>query len=95
MGVIAENQLLTIIYVPCVFGHSYRLIKRRVIWLIGNWVTVKLSIPARPVVYSAILSLLDEGEDVVVRMESALTLKAGRLIIIIGNKRLIDHALCK
>lgn len=47
------------------------------IWLIGNWVTVKLSVSARPVVYSAILSLLAEQEDLVVRMEAALTLKAG------------------
>lgn len=57
------------------FLYSYRIIRRRVIWLIGHWVGVKLSTDLRPVLYESILPLLQPSEDLVVRMEAAGTLK--------------------
>ena len=54
---------------------SYRIIHRRVIWLVGQWVGVKLSASLRPVLYQAILPLLEKGQDLVVRLEAANTLK--------------------
>ncbi|XP_013780751.1 importin-11-like [Limulus polyphemus] len=54
---------------------SYRIIRRRVTWLIGQWVGVKLSPELRPILYEALLPLLDEQEDLVVRLAAANTLK--------------------
>ncbi|XP_067934754.1 importin-11-like [Watersipora subatra] len=55
---------------------NYRIVKRRVVWVIGKWVAVKLSTSSRPIVYELILRLLDRAEDLVVRIEAALTLQA-------------------
>jgi len=57
---------------------SYRVVKRRVLWLIGMWISVKLSVSMRPVVYQTIFKMLHESEDVVVRLEAAFTLRAGK-----------------
>lgn len=54
---------------------NYRIIRRRVIWLLGCWVGVKLSSSLRPTLYQAILPLLQNNEDLVVRLEAANTLK--------------------
>jgi predicted transglutaminase-like protease len=45
---------------------SYRIIRRRVIWLIGRWINVKLSPPYRPTLYEIIINLMNESEDFVV-----------------------------
>ncbi|KAH9500905.1 Importin-11, partial [Bulinus truncatus] len=42
---------------------SYRVIRRRVIWLIGQWVGVKMSVNLRPALYEAVIGLLDQNED--------------------------------
>ncbi|OCT57335.1 hypothetical protein XELAEV_18003640mg [Xenopus laevis] len=52
----------------------YKLLRRRVIWLIGQWVSVKFKADLRPLLYEAILSLLQDP-DLVVRVEAATTLK--------------------
>ncbi|XP_060607409.1 importin-11-like isoform X2 [Ruditapes philippinarum] len=54
---------------------NYRIIRRRVIWLCGQWVGVKLSSSLRPALYEAICPLLQPSEDLVVRLEAANTLK--------------------
>lgn len=54
---------------------NYRIIRRRVIWLIGQWIGVKFSITLRPVLYQSLLPLLKQDEDPVVRIEAANTLK--------------------
>lgn len=54
---------------------NYRIIRRRVIWLCGKWVGVKLSSSLRPTLYQAICPLLQQSEDLVVRLEAANTLK--------------------
>lgn len=54
---------------------SYRVIRKRVIWLMGQWVAVKMSLNLRPLLYQAVLELLDPSEDLAVRLEAAQTLK--------------------
>ncbi|XP_050400869.1 importin-11 [Patella vulgata] len=54
---------------------QYRIIRRRVIWLIGQWVGVKMSVNLRPMLYEIILSLLSKDEDLAVRLEAAQCLK--------------------
>uniref|UniRef100_H3DQ48 Uncharacterized protein n=1 Tax=Tetraodon nigroviridis TaxID=99883 RepID=H3DQ48_TETNG len=44
----------------------YKLIRRRVIWLIGQWISVKFKSDLRPVLYEIILSLMQDP-DLVVR----------------------------
>ncbi|XP_052792511.1 importin-11-like [Mya arenaria] len=55
--------------------NNYRILRRRVIWLCGQWVGVKLSAQLRPQLYAAICPLLQTSEDLVVRLEAANTLK--------------------
>ncbi|XP_068614105.1 importin-11-like [Brachionichthys hirsutus] len=66
-----KNQLLNELQV----GHyRYKLIRRRVIWLIGQWISVKFKSDLRPLLYEVILSLMQDP-DLVVRIETATTLK--------------------
>ncbi|KAJ8285217.1 hypothetical protein GJAV_G00023640 [Gymnothorax javanicus] len=57
-----------------VHHHSYKLIRRRVIWLVGQWISVKFKSDLRPLLYEAILNLMQDP-DLVVRIETATTLK--------------------
>ncbi|XP_067087527.1 importin-11 isoform X1 [Osmerus mordax] len=66
-----KNQLLGELQVG---HHRYKLIRRRVIWLIGQWISVKFKSDLRPLLYEAILSLMQDP-DLVVRIETASTLK--------------------
>ncbi|KAM9590593.1 importin-11-like [Morphnus guianensis] len=66
-----KNQLLAELQV----SHSrYKPIRRRVIWLIGQWISVKFKSDLRPILYEAIRNLLQD-QDLVVRIETAMTLK--------------------
>ncbi|CAG5125621.1 unnamed protein product, partial [Candidula unifasciata] len=42
---------------------SYRVLRKRVVWLMGQWVGVKMSVNLRPALYEAVLGLLDPHED--------------------------------
>ncbi|XP_069491668.1 importin-11 [Ambystoma mexicanum] len=66
-----EKQLLSELQVD---HPSYKPLRRRVIWLIGQWISVKFKSDFRPVLYDAILRLLQD-QDLVVRIETATTLK--------------------
>ncbi|RVE68075.1 hypothetical protein OJAV_G00088100 [Oryzias javanicus] len=66
-----KNQLLGELQVS---HHRYKLIRRRVIWLIGQWISVKFKSVLRPLLYEVILSLMQDP-DLVVRIETATTLK--------------------
>ncbi|XP_034026426.1 importin-11 [Thalassophryne amazonica] len=66
-----KNQLLGELQVT---HHRYKLIRRRVIWLIGQWISVKFKSDLRPLLYEIILSLMQDP-DLVVRIETATTLK--------------------
>ncbi len=64
------------------FHHlSYRIIRRRVIWLIGCWIGVKFSTSHRHELYEALIPLLQPSEDMAVRIEAAATLKIDILFI--------------
>ena len=58
-------------YPPC-----HILIKRRILILISNWVNIKLSTQYRPSVYEVICELLQPNQNVVIRLQACLTLKA-------------------
>ncbi|XP_064413859.1 importin-11 isoform X2 [Latimeria chalumnae] len=66
-----ENQLLPELHIA---HNGYKIIRRRVIWLIGQWISVKFKSDFRPVLYEAILKLMQD-QDLVVRIETATTLK--------------------
>ncbi|KAJ8414030.1 hypothetical protein AAFF_G00066280 [Aldrovandia affinis] len=72
-----KNQLLGELQVS---HHSYKLIRRRVIWLIGQWISVKFKSDLRPLLYEAILGLMQDP-DLVVRIETATTLKLNILFL--------------
>ena len=54
---------------------NYRIIRRRVVWLIGQWSGVKLSPSYRPKLYELLLPVLRSEEDLVVRVQGAKALK--------------------
>ena len=43
----------------------YKLIRRRVIWLIGQWIAVKFKSDLRPLLYQVILNLMQDPDLVV------------------------------
>lgn len=45
--------------------YRYKLIRRRVVWLIGQWIPVKFKSDLRPVLYEIILSLMQDPDLVV------------------------------
>ncbi|XP_006023585.1 importin-11 isoform X2 [Alligator sinensis] len=66
-----KSQLLAELQVS---HNRYKPIRRRVIWLIGQWISVKFKSDLRPMLYEAIRNLLQD-QDLVVRIETATTLK--------------------
>lgn len=66
-----KNQLLPELQV---IHNRYKPLRRRVIWLIGQWISVKFKSDFRPMLYEAICNLLQD-QDLVVRIETATTLK--------------------
>uniref|UniRef100_A0A663N3W3 Importin-11 n=1 Tax=Athene cunicularia TaxID=194338 RepID=A0A663N3W3_ATHCN len=57
-----KNQLLAELQVS---HNRYKPIRRRVIWLIGQWISVKFKSDLRPVLYEAIRNLLQDQDLVV------------------------------
>uniref|UniRef100_A0A3B4AHG4 Importin-11 n=1 Tax=Periophthalmus magnuspinnatus TaxID=409849 RepID=A0A3B4AHG4_9GOBI len=57
-----KNQLLGELQVS---HHRYKLIRRRVIWLIGQWISVKFKPDLRPLLYEVILTLMQDPDLVV------------------------------
>ncbi|KAL0270682.1 UNVERIFIED_CONTAM: hypothetical protein PYX00_008008 [Menopon gallinae] len=54
---------------------NYRVIRRRVAWLIGQWARIKFSPELRPALYGALIPLLQGDEDMAVRLSAASALK--------------------
>uniref|UniRef100_A0A673ZGF6 Importin-11 n=1 Tax=Salmo trutta TaxID=8032 RepID=A0A673ZGF6_SALTR len=54
-----NNQLLGELQVS---HHRYKLIRRRVIWLIGQWISVKFKSELRPLLYEVILNLMQDPD---------------------------------
>lgn len=55
-------------------GHS-RVLKRRVAWLIGQWLTVRLNPEYRPELYNILIGLLNPEQDMAVRIAATSTLR--------------------
>uniref|UniRef100_A0A8C8AIR5 Importin-11 n=1 Tax=Otus sunia TaxID=257818 RepID=A0A8C8AIR5_9STRI len=64
-----KNQLLAELQVS---HNRYKPIRRRVIWLIGQWISVKFKSDLRPVLYEVIRNLLQDQD--LVYLESMFTL---------------------
>ncbi|XP_054710284.1 LOW QUALITY PROTEIN: importin-11-like [Uloborus diversus] len=73
------NVLIPELKVP---DTGYYIIRRRVIWLIGQWVGVKMSPEMRPLLYEIIIQLLNNEENLVVRLAAANALKVDILFVI-------------
>lgn len=56
-------------------SHKFRIIRKRIIWLIGRWTGVSFSKSLRPDVYRACLELLHPSDDLAVRLTASKTLK--------------------
>ena len=56
-------------------SNNYRIIRRRVCWLIGRWTSVKLSAKLRPELYELMVEVLSPEEDLGVRLEASDALK--------------------
>ncbi|UZO19815.1 uncharacterized protein OCT59_011086 [Rhizophagus irregularis] len=54
---------------------SFKIIRRRIAWIIGRWVCVKLSKENRPRVYDVMTYFINPEEDFVVRLTAAINLK--------------------
>ncbi|NXX40800.1 IPO11 protein, partial [Tricholaema leucomelas] len=63
-----KNQLLAELQVS---HNRYKPIRRRVIWLVGQWISVKFKSDLRPVLYEAICNLLQD-QDLVVSINNHL-----------------------
>lgn len=64
-----------LIYELKIQGSNFRILRKRIIWMIGQWTGVKFSKDLRPAVYEACLELLQPTEDLVVRLTASKTLK--------------------
>lgn len=54
----------------------HAILKRRILILIANWVNIKLAPENRPPVYELLCACLQSNEDLVIRLQATLTLKA-------------------
>lgn len=54
---------------------SYKILRRRIAWILGKWVTEGISSDCRKVIYEMLLQLMDKSEDLVVRLTAAHGLK--------------------
>ncbi|CAG8596026.1 7001_t:CDS:10 [Dentiscutata erythropus] len=63
---------------------NFKIIRRRIAWVIGRWVCVKISKENRPKVYDAMTYLINPEEDLIVRMTAAINL--GNYILYLFKK---------
>ena len=54
---------------------NYRIVRRRVCWLMGQWSGVKLSPELRPRLYEMLMPMLTSSQDLVVRLAAAKAMK--------------------
>uniref|UniRef100_A0A182XWD3 Importin N-terminal domain-containing protein n=2 Tax=Anopheles stephensi TaxID=30069 RepID=A0A182XWD3_ANOST len=57
-------------------SHNFRIIRKRIIWLVGQWTCVRFSKALRPQVYRACLELLQPTEDLAVRLTASKSLRS-------------------
>ncbi|XP_011635058.1 importin-11 [Pogonomyrmex barbatus] len=56
-------------------SNNYKIIRRRVCWLIGQWTNIKLSAELRPELYKLMIEKLNPEEDLGVRLAASNALK--------------------
>ncbi|ORZ00705.1 armadillo-type protein [Syncephalastrum racemosum] len=54
---------------------TFKVLRRRIAWLLGKWVNEGISSNCRITIYEALLDLMREGEDMVVRLTAAHSLR--------------------
>lgn len=54
---------------------NFKILRRRIAWMLGKWVTEGISADCRKVIYEILLELMSEEEDLVVRLTAAHGLK--------------------
>ncbi|KAI7866309.1 armadillo-type protein [Mucor mucedo] len=54
---------------------NFKILRRRIAWMLGKWVTEGISADCRQVIYEILLELMSEEEDLVVRLTAAHGLK--------------------
>lgn len=54
---------------------NFKVLRRRIIWMLGQWSGVKFSKSLRPMLYESCMELLQPNEDTVVRLTASKTLK--------------------
>lgn len=64
-----------LIYELKIQGSNFRILRKRICEMMGQWTGVKFSKSLRPMVYDACLELLQPTEDIVVRLTASKTLK--------------------
>lgn len=57
-------------------GREMKILRRRIVWLVGRWTDVKFSTKLRPQVYAMCVELMYPQEDIVVRLTAAQSLKS-------------------
>ncbi|XP_017466077.1 PREDICTED: importin-11 [Rhagoletis zephyria] len=65
------NQLLSELRIE---SDNFRILRRRIIWLVAEWAAVKFSRNLRPLAYEACLHLLRSTEDMSIRLAASRTL---------------------
>ncbi|KAI8086750.1 armadillo-type protein [Halteromyces radiatus] len=54
---------------------SFKILRRRIAWVLGRWVTESISADCRTTIYEILLQLMVKEEDLVVRLSAAHSLK--------------------
>lgn len=62
---------------------NYRILRRRVVWLLGRWIGVKLSVELRPLIYETVNFLFRFFENII--YEKILAVHCLTLLLIIGS----------
>lgn len=65
-------QLLYELKIP---GTQFKIVRKRILWVVAAWSAVKFSKSNRPLIYQACLEHLQSSEDMVVRLTASKTLK--------------------
>ncbi|XP_014244545.1 importin-11 [Cimex lectularius] len=72
-----DNWLTTTLVKELSIQHeNYKVLRKRIIWLIGCWTGIKISPDLFPLVYSTLINFLKPEEDMVIRLTSANTIKS-------------------
>jgi len=53
----------------------YKIVRHRVVWLLGNWVGVKMSSSLRPSLYSVLSQVLQPTEELAIRLTASESLQ--------------------